>query len=93
MLVGLNTTGHHQVSLLTPGFQLILHVPFYVRGPLSDSTISYKIWDVINEFPLTVYTSGSSHFLKSYTDISNSTKASFGEQFQRRYEFLKTCMS
>jgi hypothetical protein len=31
---------------------------FHVRGPLSVGAISYKIWDVINEFPITLHTSG-----------------------------------
>jgi hypothetical protein len=31
---------------------------FHMRGPLCVGAISYKIWDVINEFPITLHISG-----------------------------------
>ncbi len=65
-------------------------IPSHVRGSLSGGAILYKIWEMINQFPVTVKTSGSVLFL-THTDISNSANKSSGEQFQWRYVILKLC--
>ncbi len=49
-----------------------------MRGPLNVDAILEEIWDMINQFPITVQTSGSSLFL-THTDIYNSDNTSFGE--------------
>jgi hypothetical protein len=60
--------------------------PFKCRGHLIQDL------DMINQFLITVQTSGSGLF-QPHTDISNSAKTLFGEHFQWRYEILKLGMS
>jgi hypothetical protein len=54
------------------GFQLILSIP------ISVGAISQKIWDMVNRFAISVYTSSSG--LLPDMDISNAANTSFREQ-------------
>jgi hypothetical protein len=45
--------------------ELFAH-PFSCERPLSVDAISYKIWDMVNQFPITVHTYGSGLFLTPY---------------------------
>jgi hypothetical protein len=51
---------------MSRGFQRILPILSEVRGPLSGGAILNKIWDMINQFPRSVHTSGSGLFLTPY---------------------------
>jgi hypothetical protein len=55
--------------------------------------ILYKIWDMINQFPITLQSSDSGLFLTLYFWFPNSANTLFGKQFQRRYEILELYLS